>query len=199
MKPYLYHGIKWYNYDLLLKIIESGYILPRCELTDDIVDDKNNIFNGTKYISLCQKSIGTDCKSIKTSFNEYILNKPTLLLDKKNINLIYPRFITPLENELISPLEWEKLIYNDSDRRVSYYLDEVQTKDRISLKDNLIAVGLPLRHLLRNYSEEEMKNIYNKVKLVLQEKGIDVPIINSSEYDFADDEECIKKYSLNIK
>ena len=44
-----------------------------------------------------------------------------------------------------------------------------------------------------------MKNIYNKVKLVLQEKGIDVPIINSSEYDFADDEECIKKYSLNIK
>ena len=43
MEPYLFHGIKWFNYDLLIKIIESGYILPRCMLEPGLVTDQNNI------------------------------------------------------------------------------------------------------------------------------------------------------------
>ena len=57
MNNYLYHGVKWWNYDLLVEIIKSGYIMPRCELKEGLVTDQNNIFNGTKYISLCQKSL----------------------------------------------------------------------------------------------------------------------------------------------
>ena len=145
MEPYLYHGIKWYNYDLLLRIIKSGYIMPRCNLETGLITDKNNIFNGTKYISLCQKTLGDDDESVfKSSFNDFIYNKPNLVLKNNNIKIIYPNCMTLFDKDMMSPAEWNKMIFNDNDERVTYYLDEVQTKDNISLKDNLTCSALDI-------------------------------------------------------
>ena len=195
MEPFLYHGLKWNNYNLLFKILKSGYILPRCKIEEGLVTDKNNIFNGTKYISLCQKSL-FDSHMIdiyKSSFDDFIFNKPTLVLKNNNINLIYPENITLFDKDFMSPQEWGKIIYNDDEHRFSYYLDELQTSDEISLEDNLIAIGIPLKKISKDYSNEEQKDILLRIKSIILEKYNDIPIINSSVYDFADSEELIEK------
>ncbi len=197
MEPYLYHGIRFYNYDLLIKIIQSGYIVPRCELEQGLIVDRNNIFNGTKYISLCQKSLGIEDDSYyKSSFNDFIFNKPNLVLKNNNIKIIFPNNISYYDRDMMTKEEWNKIIFSDGEERTSYYIDEVQTKERISLKDNLIAIGIPICELEKNYNEKYIKELLNKIKTELINKELNVPIINSSISGFADNEECIKKYIL---
>ena len=200
MEAYLYHGIKWDNYNLLFKILQSGYILPRCDLEKNLVTDENNIFNGTKFISLCQKNLGPDNEYFfKSSFNDYIFCKPNLVLNNSKLRLIYPYVKTRFEIDNIPPDEWETIVHNDDDdRRISCYIDEVQTKDRIDLKENLIAIGIPMFQLGRHFDREEIKKFLNKVKETLIESDLDVPIVNSSIYNFADNKENIKTYSLKI-
>ena len=195
MEPYLFHGIKWYNYDLLLKILESGYILPRCMQKEEVTD-KNNIFSGTKYISLCQNSLNTGSELYKSAYDDFIYGRPMFVLDNKKIDYIYPNLMTLFESDMMSPDEWHSIIFSDSLPRYTYYCDEVQTDKEISLKDSLLAVGLPLSHLKMNYSPEEVKTLLNKTKAILLEMEKDIPVINSSEYHCAQDEEMIKKYTI---
>lgn len=200
MKNYLYHGIKWFDYKLLVKILENGYIVPRCMLKDGISSDTNNLFNGNKYISLCQKSLWGELDKLeyKCSFDDYIFNRPALVLKRENIDIAYPNLITKVESGMMSPEKWKKITFNDDDERYSYYSDELQTKEKISLKDNLIAVGLPGNHLKRQLSTDEAKQILKSVKEALIKSELDVPILDSSIYSFADDEECIKKNILKL-
>lgn len=195
MEPYLFHGIRWYNFDILMKIIESGFILPRCQLGKDVVNDKNNIFNGEKYISLSQKSLNEEgmLGYYKSAYDDYIVGKPCLVLKNKTIKLIFPELLSMFDKDYMSPEEWNKMIFNDDDTRHSYYMDELQTDNPISLKENLIAVGLPIRNMKKNIGEEETYKIFEKVSKLVKEKGYDVPIIDSSSYSFADNEERINE------
>ena len=198
MEPFLYHGIKWNNYSLLVKILKSGYIFPRCMLEDGLVTDKNNIFNGTKYISLCQKSLfDVHMEGIfRCSFDEYILNKPALVLKNENIKLIYPENLTMLDKDMMSPEEWRNIIFNDGEKRFSYYLDELQTDDAISLKDNLLAVGIPLSIFSKQYTKVEQQKILTEIKSIILKEYDNIPIVDSSIYNFADDEKCLKKNTI---
>lgn len=196
MESYLFHGIKWYDYDLLIKILESKYILPRCMLKEPLLDS-NNIFNGTKYISLCQKSLGPDYTgAFRSSYDEFIFNKPCFVLENKSFDIIRTDIMSTYDAEMMSPEDWNKIIFNDGKIRPSYYIDEVQTKDKISLKDNLKAVGLPLRDIEKRKSQEELKNYLINLRNTLDKIDKEIPIVNSSCYDFGNGEECIKKYTF---
>ena len=128
LEPYLFHSVKWKNFDLLVDIINSGYIMPRCMLEEGKITDTNNIFNGTKYISLSQKGIADGERS---SYDELVMDgNPCLVLKRDNLDLISPRYVD--RNEL-SPDEWRAILFNDGDERFSYYGDELQTKQKISL------------------------------------------------------------------
>ncbi len=199
MEPFLLHGIKWNNYDLLLSIIDQGYILPR-SMQENPPEDRNNIFNGDDYTSFCQKSLmdGYMFELYRCSFDDFILNKPTLVLKADNVNLIYPRNMTMLEKDMMSTDEWRKLICNNEGERVSYYGDELMTKDKVSLKDNLIAIGLPMDDLKMSYSEEQIEDLVSKIKDGLGKLGReDVPIVNSSIYSFADNMEEIENARID--
>lgn len=196
MENFLFHGLREINGELsvLFNILENGYILPRCQIANSEKMDTNNIFNGTKYISLCQKSLMNYPKEDfeRYSYDDYIYNKICFVIKNEDKNLIYPSYV---ERDFVSPEEWKRIIFNDDDQRYSYYLDEVQTKDPISIKD-IIAIGLPvatLEYLLG-------KNVYNdfveKLRNTLKEKNLNIPICDSSMYSFADDYQRIENSNI---
>lgn len=197
MEPYLYHGIKWNNFELLMDILTTGHILSRKNLNNKITD-KNNIFNGEEYVSLCQKSLNDDYLryDYKSSYDDFIVGKPCLILKNNNFNLIFPNLISLLDKDIMSPDEWHKIIFKDDDVRYSYYMDELQVKDEVKLENALIAVGLPMEYINYNLNEEDKKNLFKRISLVLKEKYNNIPIIDSSRYNFADNEEEINKHIL---
>jgi len=192
IEPYLFHSVKWHNFDLLIKIIESGYILPRNMLKEGTVTDKNNIFNGTKYISLSQKSLVD--RGINY-YDRFVVDSPCFVLKSDNLDLIYPLYA---DKDYMSQDEWNSIIFQDSDKRYSYYEDELQTKNPISLQNNLIAVGMPVDYLNNNREGACYDKEVKKVKNALKVMNLNVPIINSSKYDFADNMENIKRNTLHI-
>ena len=118
MEPYLYHGIKFYSIETLYKIIESGFIMPRC-MMETPSEDKNNIFNGTKYISLSQKS-EIDPRfndEYRNAFDEFIFEKLCIVIDSID-NPIHPNLV---DWDYLSTEEQQKILFNDSDERRSYY------------------------------------------------------------------------------
>ena len=128
-----------------------------------------------------------------SSFDSFIFNSLCLVLKWDNINLIYPRLISYLDKDMMSTEEWHNIIFQDEGERVSYFADELLTRDRISLKDNLLAVGLP--EAVLNYDGTK-EIIVSKVQEALLSRGIDVPIINSSIRTFCDNEEEINKSKI---
>ncbi len=198
MEPFLFHGVKRCNLELLEKILTSGYIKPRCELEEGLVTDQNNIFNGTEYISLCQKSLfdGYPDGHIRVSFEEFIKGQITLVLKPDNIKLIFPNII---DLDFLSPQEWAEIKFKDGEPRYTYFEDEVQTKNDISLKDNLIAVGLPLERLREKYNEKEINDLTERLHNLMLEQGYDAPIIDSTMDSFADDYEEIEGHKIEPK
>jgi hypothetical protein len=191
IEPYLFHSVKWHNFDLLIKILESGYILPRNMLEKGLVTDKNNIFNGTKYISLAQKSLADGGRS---SYDELIVDSPCFVLKRDNLDLIYPRYA---DRDYMSNEEWNKILFQDGDERYSYYEDELQTKNPIPLKSNMIALGIPVDYLKYNYDGVSYDDTLAKVAEALKANNLNVPIINSSRYSFADNKEQIEKNTIH--
>jgi hypothetical protein len=198
MEPFLYHGIKRYNLELLEKILKSGYLKPRCELEEGLVTDQNNIFNGTEYISLCQKSLfdGYADDHVRVSYDEFVSGQMCLVFKPGNIKLIFPNMI---DLDFLSPQEWAEIKFKDGETRYTYFEDEVQTKEKISLKDNLIAIGLPMEYLRYSYSEDEIQEILDRLHSEMQENGFDVPILDSTKYSFADDYDKINENVIELK
>ena len=190
MEEYLIHSVKWYNFDILMMILESSYILPRCMLKEGIVTDTNNIFNGTKYISLTQKG-GAD--GGRSSYDELVVDNPCLVLKRDNLDLVYPRYV---DQHFVTAEEWRKIIFKDDDERHSYYEDELQTKNPISLKSNLVAVGLPVNYLRHNYEGITLEDTLDRVVKILKKNNLDVPIVNSSDYNFADNAKEIERTKI---
>ena len=198
MEPFLYHGIKRYNLDLLKTILQSGEIKARCDLKEGLIKDENNIFNGTKYISLCEKALysGYAEGHTRVSYDEFINNQICLVLKNDNIKLIFPDVI---DLDFLSPEEWAAIKFKADDHRYTYFEDEVQTKDRIKLKDNLVAIGLPMEYLMYSYSKDEIRDICEQLKSIMEEQGYTVPIVNSSKYSFADDYDKIEENRIDNK
>ena len=193
MEPYLYHGIRFNNIETLYKILDSGFILPRCMIKGSENFDRNNIFNGTKYISLTMKTLMDehDLEYYRSSFDEVILGSLCIVIDGFK-DIVFPSYV---DWDRISTEEAKRILFKDDDQRYSYYLDEVQTNKRIPIS-NFIAIGYP------NYTfEYHLGTINNKEQLLrLKERllthGLDIPIVDSSSYYFADDRDNIKKYTL---
>ena len=202
MESFLFHGIKWRDYDLLVYIIESGYILPRCMIDNDFSNDKNNIFNGTKYISLSDKGLVNQgaIDIYWCAYDEFIVDQPSLVLKKDNLKIIHPKIITRHQRDLLSSEEWRAMLYDDdSEERLTYYMDEVQVKEPISIRDNLVAVGIPSDYLNYVLKKDEANELIDRVNSAVKKNGIDVPIVDSSMYSFADNERNIEKHKIKSR
>ncbi len=196
VEPYIYHGFKHYRVDILISVLNSGFILPRCMINDESLKDNNNLFNGNKYISLCQKSIIDDglINVYRCSFNERIFNNLCVVIDNVE-SLLYPDLI---EWDYTSKEDLNKILFKDGKLRRSYYQDELQTEIPISIT-KFIAVGYPKSYFETIYGEEQCMKILKTIKRELEKHNLDIPIVNSGYYDFADNSEHIKKYTLNVK
>lgn len=193
MRPYLYHSIKFNNLDTLYKILDSGYILPRCMIEGSKSFDRNNIFNGTKYISLTKKDrmSNFDKQYFRSSYDEFVVGSLTIVIDKFN-DIIVPNFI---DMDTIDREVYRKLLFRDDGERHSYYLDEVQTDKKIPIS-NFIAIGYPNSNFEYALGTLKNKDQLLEIKEALVKHKLNIPIVNSDVYSFADDEENIKKYTL---
>ena len=80
-----------------------------------------------------------------------------------------------------------KIISDDNPSRYSDCIDEVQTRHAIPT-DKFVAIGYPFASKDEKSAKKEVGMIRDK----LDSKGLSIPILNSSKYDFADDEDCMK-------
>ena len=158
---------------------------------------------GKSWIALSQKVLidremlsylGEDTNNKSVAYDNFIENHICIVIDKDyNIkNLSYPQW---LRHSVYGPEDIEAKIKDDSDDRYSPCIDEVQTKKPISIK-NFIAIGYPKTYLESKGidTEKELKLIRD----VLIEHNAFIPVCDSSNYDFADNYECIKRYDLKL-
>lgn len=185
VEPYFFHGIRRLNLDALYKIIDSGYILPRSML-NGTVTDCNNIFNGNSWISISQKSLydPTSMRYFRDSYSEWIPNNLCIVI---NPNIKDIRYTNYIDADEFYPDERKRLVKDESDTRYSYYIDEVQTKKPIFIED-FLAIGYPLERFKSIKSQEEIDKDLETIYSMLEQKGITIPVLNSSIESFADNE-----------
>ncbi len=194
MEPYLYHGIRDYNIKRLINIIKTGYILPKKELHGEYKVERNNELNlnGEKWISLCQKSLFDESFDwiSPSSFESFIYKNYCIVFENNIEGLTYT---THMIYDFYGPKAIQELAKDDFKNRVSTYSDEVQTKVKIPMNKS-IALGVPKDVL--ELKGIDVKSQLKLIKEALNKFEYDIPIINSSYYDFADDEDKIKKYTI---
>lgn len=186
IEPYLYHGIKFGGINKLIEIIESGFILPKKMIPGFKKENKTGLdLNGESWISLSQKSLFDPYYGEETcSYELRIYQKPCFVIRNFIEGIRYTNYLNIDE---ISVETIQSMIKDDSKTRYSTYVDEVQTNVPISMKE-VIAIGIP----------EELSTEQNveRVKRTLEKAKMNVPILDSSKYNFADNEECMKKSKI---
>ena len=194
MEPYLYHGIRNYDIERLINIIKTGYILPKKDLKDKykVVRNEELDLNGQKWISLCQKSIYDEsyAEISPSSFDSFIYKKYCIIFNNDIEGLTYT---THLIYDFYGAKYLKERAKDDSNTRVSTFSDEVQTSIKVPIKKS-IALGYP-----KTYLESQQKDTKKELELIKEEllkHEYTIPIIDSSFYDFADDEEQIKKNTI---
>ena len=156
-------------------------------------DDTYNLFNGTEYISLSMPSQGSPrlARMFKSAYNYYIFNNLCIVFDDVP-NIIYPLL---MNEEDIYLDEYQKILRTDAGERFSYFMDEVMVKDKIDLSQ-AIAIGYPLDNIIGQFNKEKAYRELDALYDHLNKNSINVPVVNSCHYDFADTAEEIKKYTL---
>ncbi len=193
MSDYIFHGVKFFDFERLHQIIETGFVLSRKMMTENKPDDTYNLFNGTEYISLSMPSQGSPRlgRIFKSAYDRYVFGNLCFIFDDVP-NLVYPILIT---DEDIYLEEYRKILRTDEGERYSYFMDEVMTKDRIPLS-RCVGIGFPKELIAKRIDEgtadKELKSLFEH----LESKNIKVPVIDSTYYGFADTKEDIKKYTL---
>ena len=184
MESYFYHRFKNFNLETLLQVLKTGFILPRNMIVNGL-NDKNNIFNGDSHISLVQKTLMTDdmCKYFRSAYIELIQGNLCVVISPEIEGIVYPDYIDFRYDS--------SEIYKNSTTRYSYYMDEVQTPFPISIT-KFLAVGYPLAHFKKIKSENEIEKDLSMLERALINNELDIPIIDSTNVDFADDKEKIK-------
>ena len=189
MEPYLFHGFRDFNIDVLCKVLENGFILPR-KMIDGAKTDCNNIFNGNAWISLCQKSLMDTSMyyRFRDSYSEWVLDHLCIVIKNDIDGVRFTNYIDP--DECYASVR-KRLVYDENLERYSYYMDEVQTNVPIPC-DKFLAIGYPMDHFKRIKTDDEINEDINRIYKMLEESGLEIPIVNSSEYSFADNEKCIR-------
>lgn len=196
MNPYLYHGIRDYNLSRLINILDTGFILPKKMLPDSFkIDRKDELdLTGKSWISLCQKTLYDDFykETNPSAFEVDIFNHICAVIDNNIDGLHYTNHLLL---DFFGPKYIMSMVKDDSEERYSTYLDEVQTKNPVPTS-KFIAIGYP-----KSFFEEHdtKRNVTNELDILakkLKEKNLNIPIVDSSYYDFADDEEQIKKLTI---
>lgn len=185
VEPYFFHGIRRLNLDALYNIIDSGYILPRTMLNGKVTDH-NNIFNGNSWISISQKSLydPAHMREFRDSYSEWIVNNLCIVINPKINDIRYTNYI---DSDEFYPEERKRLVKDESDTRYSYYIDEVQTRHPIFI-DDFIAIGYPLERFKATKSKEEIDKDLETIYSMLEQKGLNIPVLDSSIESFADNE-----------
>ncbi|MBR1385401.1 MAG: hypothetical protein IJ568_01080 [Bacilli bacterium] len=188
MEPFLYHGIRDYNIDKLINILKVGYVLPNKMLEKEFRNNNKEELStsGNSWICVTQKSLyddyyGENCPS---TFDLYIYNHPCIVIDNNIKGIKYP---TQIVIDFYGREYLEKLIKDDSEERYSPFMDELQTNIPIP-KDKFLAIGYPTKYYNGKYLSEIEKTLKNA--------NLDIPIVDSSIYEFADSYDNIKKYTL---
>lgn len=182
MEPYYFHGFRNCNLETLYKVLECGFILPREDI-NGIKESGTNLYNGEKWISLCQKSLADDymARIYSTSYNEMIYNNLCVVIDS-NLKGIVDTLYIP--SDCFYESMRKQLVYDQNKERYSSFIDEVQTDIPISIND-FLAIGYPLDRFKKEETEQNIKEIEKR----LEQTGLNIPILNSSVYDFGDSKE----------
>lgn len=185
LENYYLHAIEPYGernpFDIELalnkleEVVSSGYILSRRQRGDN----KKSIggWNGIDYISLCDYSKRNNPpynndERFKdyTAYTNYIKDSISLIISKKNIMAITPELKPPVACDF-NRLKEMVTLGNHPTKRFSDYPDEVQVKDKISLK-KIIGVTVPIDKLIDErcnyvYSKEEILRFLKDIKEIL--------------------------------
>lgn len=195
MEPYLYHGIRDYNIDRLINILKEGYILPKKMLSENFkVERKNQIdFVGQNWISLAQKSLYDEyyAEVSPSIFDTHVHNHPCIVIDPSIEGIKYPTFLCYDE---YGPDYIKSLINDESNTRYSIYTDELQTNIPVPTS-KFLAIGYPKEHYIETKKENYQEEL-GRLRNALLESNLNIPIIDSSYYDFADNKEKIKKHKI---
>jgi len=193
MEPYFFHGFRDYNVDTVCRVLESGFILPRKMITNGF-DDSNNIFNGEAWISLSQKSLIDPHPRyrVREAYNEWIYDHLCVVISPNIDGVTYTNYVDSDE----CYKEWRKhVVYDDNPIRYSYYIDEVQTNVAIPV-EKILALGYPSNYFFMIKGESGVKDDLDVLCNKLASKNLDIPIVNSSMYDFADNSKQLIKSKI---
>ena len=195
MEPYLYHGIRNYDLDRLINILRTGYVLPKKELSSQFKVDRTNELdlNGQSWISLCQKSLFDDSFDdvSHSSFDSFIHKNLCLVFNFNIDGIVYPNFLV---YDFYGSKCIRSLVNDESRNRVSTFSDEVQTSVKIPVS-KAIALGYPMDYL--SSLDYDVASQIKEIRKTLCESKLDIPVVDSSYYDFADTKENIKKYTIS--
>lgn len=195
MEPYLFHGFRDYNVETVYKVLESGFILPRKMITNGAKTDCNNIFNGNAWISLSQKSLVEEHalrRGFRECYSEWITDHLCVVIKNGIEGIMYTDYVD--RDECYS--SWRKKnVYDENPRRFSYYLDEVQTNVPVPTS-SFLAIGYPIYHFSAVKSLEDIEKDIEGIYLLLESKGLDIPVLNSSLENFADTKEDMIKSKI---
>lgn len=218
-KDNLYHAIsveeEYYDQDKTLVVLEhilkDQHLLSR-RLQKDLDPEKGG-FSGFDYISLYDNSLRGAKPYANNKFYEgydsyhcYIANSLSLGFKRNNIAIIKPTLIRPVIFDWGS-LEEMRYLGRYAEERYTDMPDEVQVKDKISLK-NLTCLTLPVHLMVRGengtiFDENGISDCLNKTKKLLEKYGYSIPIYDLYSRTKLDSEEKItkvyQKYSQNIQ
>jgi hypothetical protein len=176
-----------------------GYILPKKMLPDEFKVNRSNQLNlnGESWISLSQKTLYDDFYGDinPSSFECHVHNHMCAVIDsniedKKIVNhILYDYYGSRYINDLID---------DNSEERYSTFMDEVQTRKPVSVT-SFLAIGYPLKYYQScKKDSKEIKKELEYIKEILEIKSLNLPVIDSSYYDFADNKENIEKNTILI-
>ena len=193
MEPNLFHGIRDYNLYKLINILKCGYILPRKDLEEKYryknIDEVD--LNGNEWISLSQKSLYDEYMGSLSlsSFYRFSYNHLCFVIKNNFKDIHYTNFI---DFDLYGSAFFKSMVKDDSNERYSSFMDEVQTNIPIPRSD-FLAIGYPKKAFQEKC---DVKKDLRMIKEILENTNTDIPIVDSSYYDFADNKEKIKKYTI---
>lgn len=209
MTDYLFHGFRPYRFDyneinilgydniiirdsskMLKEVLDTGYILPRCDLKKFLPDNdyktlkrnKSANWNGRNRVSICEhigkttnlydrvynESIHDIFMDDEFAFNLYIVQYPSLILDSK------------LLNELKVCLNPERVM-----------IGEIQIEEKIPI-DYVVGVALPNVKLIKDLPDIIRTIVFSKKCTNINNRLMADDLINMNEEDF------VKKYYYNV-
>lgn len=193
MEAYYFHGFRKFNMKALENVMRTGFILPRDKT--QIYTDGNNLYNGDFWISLCQKTLIDDYYyyfgSPIVSYDAFIYKNICVVIDPEKVE--GARLVSVINSDYHSSKEIAWLARKDNYNRISCYEDEIQTNVPVPTS-SFLAVGYPLINS-KSEDEKNVKYIYS----LLDKYNLNIPVLDSSIYSFADDTDEMKKSKILIK